>query len=281
MKPAFHKRAKPLLGTIVEIAIPYQDEVTFQRITDIAFRRIEEIHRAMSFHEAESDLRKLANARAGDIVAVSPDTWNTLQLALEIEAVSDAIFNVTIAPALVQSGQLPCPAPEKPAPTTLAHAVALDSDARVRVNERVWIDLGGIAKGYAVDAAVEALQTEVACGVVNAGGDLRVFGELHHTVSVRIPTAPNRAMPIAELTNLSVATSATYYSAADNIVGDRDAGSCQSVSVSVIAPTCAVADALTKILWLKNPESEAVKKVLSHFHANAALIDRAGQVTRI
>ena len=279
MTTPLRKRAKPLLGTIVEIAIPFADEVTFQRITNIAFRRIEQIHRAMSFHEAESDLRKLANARAGDVVTVSQDTWNTLQLALEIEAVSDAIFNVTIAPTLVQRGQLPCPNAENPAPTTLANCIALDNNSRVRIIERAWIDLGGIAKGYAVDAAVEALQTEVACGLVNAGGDLRVFGELNHLVSVRMPSTPDRVMLIAELTNRSVATSAKYYSAADNIVGNRDAGTCESVSV--IASTCAVADALTKILWLKNPGSMVVQKVLSHFQANAALIDDCGQVTRI
>jgi FAD:protein FMN transferase len=276
------KRAKPLLGTIVEIAIQTDDEVAFIEATDAAFARVEDIHRAMSFHERTSDLSAIVNAAPNTTLRISPDTWKTLSLSLEIEALSDGAFNPTVAPALVQRGVLPIPEHgEFPATSSsLADCISLEDNNHLRILKRVWIDLGGIAKGYAVDEAVAALQLHnVKAGVINAGGDLRVFGDLKHSVAVRVPSQPNQVLAIATLENLSCATSAMYFAAADTIVGTCDHA--QYESVSVIAPSCAVADALTKIVWLRNISSAEVIATLNHFDAHVALLDGAAQLTRL
>jgi FAD:protein FMN transferase len=276
------KRAKPLLGTIVEIAIQIDDELEFVKATDAAFARIAEIHHAMSFHEITSDLSAIANAAPNTTLRISPDTWKTLSLSLEIEALSNGVFNPTVAPQLVQRGVLPLPGNGGiPATTSsLADSISLEDNNHIRILKRVWIDLGGIAKGYAVDEAVAALQWHnVKAGVVNAGGDLRVFGDLEHTVAVRVPSQPNQVIVIAKLKKLSCTTSAMYYAAGEAIVGARD--DARYKSVSVIASPCAVADALTKIVWLKNINSAEVIATLNHFNAHAALLDGAGQLTRI
>lgn len=280
--PHLRKRAKPLLGTVVEIAIQNKDEVAFVIATDAAFARVEQMHRAMSFHEATSDLSAIANAAANTTLRISPDTWKTLLLSLEIEALSHGVFNPTVAPMLVQRGILPSPDNSEilAASSSLAETISLEDNNHVRILQRVWIDLGGIAKGYAVDAAVATLQAHgVKAGVVNAGGDLRVFGDLEHAVAVRVPSQPNQVIAIAKLKNLSCATTAMYYAAAETIVGTRDRA--QYESVSVIAPSCAVADALTKIVWLKNIGTAEVITSLNHFNAHVALIDGAGQLTRL
>ncbi len=277
------KRAKPLLGTIVEISIPSDDESAFVAATDAAFARIESIHRAMSFHESTSDLTAIANAMPGATIRVSPDTWATLSLALEIEAISNGVFNPTIAPALVQRGVLPPPVTrEFPSlSASLAESISLQTDHRIQILKRVWIDLGGIAKGYAVDEAVATLKAHgVSAGVVNAGGDLRVFGDLEHTVAVRLPSNPAMVLPIATLNNLSCATTAMYFANAETIVGIRDAAAQKYQSVSVIAQSCAVADALTKIIWLKDASSAEVVAALAHFSAHVALFNRDGQLIR-
>jgi FAD:protein FMN transferase len=276
------KRAKPLLGTIVEIAIQTDGEVTFIEATNAAFTRVEEIHLAMSFHERTSDLSAIANAEPNTTLRISPDTWKTLSLSLEIEALSHGAFNPTVAPALVQRGVLPPPGNgEIPAATSsLADSISLEDNNCLRILKRVWIDLGGIAKGYAVDEAVAALQLQnVKAGVVNAGGDMRVFGDLEHIVAVRVPSQPNQVIAIATLENLSCATTAMYFTEAETIVGTLD--HTQYESVSVIAPSCAVADALTKIVWLKSISSAEVIATLNHFDAHAALLDDAAQLTRI
>ncbi len=286
--PLFRKRAKPLLGTVVEIAISGVGENVFILATDAAFARVEAIHRAMSFHESTSDLTTIANAKAGQVFSVSPDTWKTLALALKMEAHSIGLFNPTIAPELVKRGILPSPIHNHyhhPMQSgSLKNSIALEDNFHIRIQNSVWIDLGGIAKGYAVDEAVATLAKHGALnGVVNAGGDLRVFGEIEHTVSVRVPCSPHMVLPVARLRNLSCATTARYYSAdtEGSIVGARSKTAANYDSVSVMSPSCAVADALTKVLWLGGPDSIEIREMLLHFKANAALIDLVGVLHRL
>lgn len=279
------RRAKPFLGTLVEIAASARSEAQFVQATDAAFERIAQVHRAMSFHEPSSDLRAIARAPSQSVLAIAPDTWNTLALALDMEAASDGIFNAAIAPALVSRGLLPPPdGAQTPQAPSLREGIALESDFGIRILAPVWIDLGGIAKGHAVDLAVAALTAQgIESGVVNAGGDLRVFGPLTQALSVRWPAHPTQAVTIARITDLSGATSGGYFLNVDaaaiahpGMVGHREGPSPDSVTV--IAPRCAVADALTKVLWLRGPDAQAV---LRRYDAQAVLIDRLGHITRI
>jgi thiamine biosynthesis lipoprotein len=116
---------------------------------------------------------------------------------------------------------------------------------------------GGIAKGHAVDLAIAALQqhgADSAC--VNAGGELRVTGAAPWPVAVRAPHDPARAGARLMLRDAALATSANYFSGprrdrgaeVSALVDGRNAralaGAC---SVTVHAPSCAVADTLTKV----------------------------------
>ena len=294
---SWRSRARPLLGTLVEITLPYDrhgGEAAFVNATDLAFSRIEAIHHAMSFHEATSDVRAIASAAAGDVVTVSPETWQVLLLAAEIERDSQGVFNVAIASELVARGQLPTPGAllNSPNATSLASSIALEPPDQISVLQPVWIDLGGIAKGYAVDAAVNALQkTGVSAGVVNAGGDLRVFGSARHRLALRIPAAPTVRIEVAELQDLSCATSGGYFSADSDadastlaahpaIVGNRAQAMVAVASVSVIAKRCAVADALTKVVWLRGIHDLMCADLLAQHSAHVVLLDAKGVVAR-
>ena len=289
MTVAWRTRVKPLLGTLVEISLPYADEAIFLRATELAFARVQAIHGAMSFHESTSDVRAIARARIGETVRVSTDTFETLLLALELENESKGAFNPTIAPELVARGLLPRPddLTPPPEPTTLATSIALSAPDVVRLLKPVWIDLGGIAKGYAVDAATVALQAAgVADGVVNAGGDLRVFGAARHTLSLRLPASPTINIDVSELRNLSCATSGGYLFDATlgthpGIVGARTSTAARAASVSVITRRCAVADALTKVLWLLGADDPVCIALLKRYEASAVLLDAEGAVTQI
>src|SRR5207237_9076434 len=90
---------------------------------------------------------------------------------------------------------------------------ALLSRSRVRLARAVRFDLGGIAKGFAVDRAVQILRrARLAFGLVNAGGDLRAFGNRRWPVHVRCPDAPGELLQLGSLSNGAVATSAVYFS---------------------------------------------------------------------
>lgn len=264
---ALHRRAQPGLGTLVDIQVQAPAALA-EAALDAAFRRVAEVHAAMSFHEAGSDLGRIARAAPGDVLSLSPDTGAVLALALALEAGSGGAFNPCIAPALVARGLLPAPDGEAPTgPPALADAIELLDGQRLRLRQRVWIDLGGIAKGHAVDAAVDALRAAGAeAGVVNAGGDLACFGALAHTVHVRDPRAPGQARPVARITDLAAATSAWLLAApqrrAAHLVAPTPSREPLDdnplMSVTVFAPRCALADALTKVVWWRGDAAAAL-----------------------
>ncbi len=298
MQGVTRRRAKPLLGTLVELSVAWglgtheakeAEEAEFVRATDAAWACLQAAHQAMSFHEAGSDVRAIARAAKGQVLRVADATWRTLALALEIELASGGVFNAAMAPVLVERGLLPHPeGAQVPLAHSLAEGLALEDDGEgeraVRILQPLWIDLGGIAKGLAVDDAVSALQ---ACGVpsgcVNAGGDLRVFGQASQRVSVRLPQSPTQVLSLADIQDMACASSGAYFLAGpaehSAMVGVRDAAlPAPPASVSVLAASCAVADALTKVVWLQGARAAPL---LARLQACAMVIDTQGRITHM
>lgn len=249
------RRAQPWLGTLVDITV--DDDAAPAAVT-AAFAAIALVHKLMSFHDPASDVARFNRAGAGDVVDIDPHTWTVLRLAAQVADASDGCFNVACAPRLVEWTYLPAPATPAPPFVPAVRAFELDAIGRVRKTADAWIDLGGIAKGYAVDLAIESLRLHgVDSACVNAGGDLRVIGAGPWPVVVR--AADSHAAIGAQLTlcDEAIATSANYFAAKLTPAGLKvsplvDGRSGQPVaaaaSVSVRAPSCAAADALTKVV---------------------------------
>jgi thiamine biosynthesis lipoprotein len=264
-----HRRARPLLGTLVELTARGPSLATLDAAVSGAFAEIEEVHRLMSFHEEDSELSRLNREAATRAVAVDRRTWEVLRLALEIAAASRGAFDPTIAPTLVRWGFLPplaAPAPREEAGGW--KAIRLLPGRRVLFRRPLWLDLGGIAKGYAVDRACAVLRAHgVRDFVVNAGGDLRV-GESPETVYVRDPAAPSTLLPLAVVRGAAVATSATYFARrlekeglVHPLVTPATLRPARlAASVSVIAPDCATADALTKVVAVRGALSSSLRR---------------------
>jgi thiamine biosynthesis lipoprotein len=206
---------------------------------------------------------------------VGADTWRVLRAALALARASEGGFDPTVGGRLVASRHLPMPVDADAVdPTADWRDVELGRDRRVRFRKPLWLDLGGIAKGYAVDRAVTALRAAgVHGGVVNAGGDLRVFGDALEVVHVRDPATPSHARPLLHLRDGAAATSAGYFSAHDGqsaLVGARHGGRLgQDVSATVCAPRAVWADALTKIVLA---DADAALPLLRRLRAQAALL---------
>lgn len=269
------RRAQPWLGTLVEITLAPDAAA---QAASAAFAEIALVHRLMSFHCADSDVARFNRAAVGAVIALDRHTWNVLHLADEVAQASSGCFDVACAPKLVEWRYLPAPvAPPPYVPGTRAYELL--AQCRVRKCAAAWIDLGGIAKGYAVDLAIRALEQHgVAGGCVNAGGDLRVFGAAAWPVSVRSPCDPAAAGARFELRDAAIATSATYFSAkrleagaaVSALVDGRDGRAITApVSVTVRAPTCAVADALTKVVMASG---DMRHPCISQFDAAAFII---------
>lgn len=274
------RRARPLLGTVVEIAAEGEAH-TLPKAIEAAFAAIAGVQRLMSFHDSGSDLSRINAAAAGLEIAVDRQTFRVLEFAHELSDASDGAFDVTIAPSLVESGFLPERAGEPILRGATYRDLQILPGHRVCWRRKGWADLGGIAKGYAVDCAVAALRSEgVTTAVVNAGGDLRCFGQ-PQPIYVRHPSVPESLVSLDRLTDSAVATSAGYFSRTEkdgrevDPLVDPEQGRCTTwdASISVVASDGMTADALTKIVRLS---PDTAPGILDRFGAQAIVIDCDG-----
>lgn len=265
------RRARPALGTLVEMCVEGLDDVAALHAIDAAFAEVAQIHRLMSFHAVDSDLARLHRARAGTRVRVDARTRDVLACALRVAEASGGVFDPTVAAEQVARGYLPRPASAFiPDPNANWRDIELAGDAIV-LHKSLWIDLGGIAKGYAVDRAVEIL---VAAGAtqarVNAGGDLRIAGARAETVHVR--DAHGRLDAVVELADAALASScsAVRGDTAAHLHGVNRRALDGAVTVSVVALDCMLADALTKVVLACG---KACFGLFEEFGADACLHD--------
>lgn len=267
------KRMRPLLGTFVEITAT---GTAAQDAIESAFAEIACIEAKMSYYNPSSDISRI-NALVPDTpLKVDPQTWQILRMCEEFSRLSDGLFDITVAPRLIQMGYLPSSVHQKA--TGNWKDILLLDEGYIRVIRPVCIDLGGIAKGYCVDRAIEVLHTYgLQSASVNAGGDLRLFGPNAEPLYIRHPSFPEQTIPVTELHNGAAATSAGYYS--QKMLNDtpvtplihpktRVPLPCDC-SVTVLSPSCMVSDALTKIV---HADPAGAKEVLDHYRARALLL---------
>lgn len=276
--PRLVERARPLLGTRVAIRVRGLPEARAHRAIDAAFREIQQIHARMSFHEPGSDLSRLNREAFHGPVAVDPRTMEVLRWSRRMAERSRGCFDITVAAQLVAWGTLPPPdCPHRPDPEGSWRDVELLTNGMVRFHRPVWIDLGGIAKGYAVDRAVTCLRAwGVPEGCVNAGGDLRVWGP--RLERIRLDWTPSTApvVPILELENGSVASSSGCPDRrhlrsplrGPHVHGRERRPVGARAFVAVVAERCVLADALTKVVLAQGTRSE---HALRHYGASAHL----------
>lgn len=216
------RRARPWLGTLVDIGVPTGCDAALEA----AFDAVALAHRLMSVQDAGSDLSRAHAAAVGVPVAIHRWTAEVLRLSQDLQARSEGLFDVARG-----TGRW------------ALHPEQDDADpCLVRLDANTRLDLGGIAKGWAVDQAVRAARAAGAAAVwVNAGGDLRTEG-----VTVPVRLRDERAGGVHQWLQLRDGAIAT----SDFTPGARSelAGTLRAAHVSVAAPECVWADALTKVL---------------------------------
>jgi thiamine biosynthesis lipoprotein len=257
------RRARPLLGTYVSISLQGPEAAETRRAIEAGFAAVADIHRLMSFHEPGSDVSRLNRDACDRPVEVDRRTFAVLARSTELSAESGGAFDVTVAPLLVASGFLPAPDhTSAPDPDATWRDIEFLAPDRVRYRRPLWIDLGGIAKGYAVDSAMEAIAAgpDAQCAV-NAGGDLRISGPAAERVLLRAGQAPDGAVPVVEIENGSLASSSGrgFIPAKGPHIDPRQGRSIGTRSfVSVVAESCMIADGLTKIVLVRRANSGAI-----------------------
>jgi thiamine biosynthesis lipoprotein len=262
------RRCRPLLGTYVEVTADDVEHV------EAAFAAIARIHALMSAHESNSDISRINRLGHAGAVEVSNETRDVLERSLAWSQLSNGIFDIVRAGAQSLASRRIPRHEDQPAPEAAdSSALALSANA-VRLLAPACLDVGGIAKGFAVDQAVAAMRRAGAArGLVNAGGDLFAFGPEPRSAAVVHPQTRVPAVEV-ELIECGLATSALLGDGS----GDHLPSGTDWMSVTVRAQSACDADALTKIAWAAPAR---LGELLNHWEAVAFGIRPNGLVEAI
>jgi thiamine biosynthesis lipoprotein len=235
------RRQLPVMGTFADLAVVHTSRRSAHRALDAACAELVRVDETMSRFRPDSDIGRL-NA-ADSAVRVGAPTAEVLAASLRWRRASAGQFD-------------PC----------LGGSLALDG-ARASAEGRV--DLGGIAKGFAVDRAVDALRRHgITQALVNAGGDLYALGASENgdpwRIGVRDPHDPRRITTTLEVADRAVATSGDYLQPGhliDPRTGRPYAGPRHSLTIA--AATCMDADAAaTALFGLAGADAAAVLRTV-------------------
>ncbi|HNS21277.1 MAG TPA: FAD:protein FMN transferase [Sedimentisphaerales bacterium] len=273
-----------VMGTFSRVVAIARSERAARACIDAAFDVQDRIESLMSYHRDDSELNQVNRYAAEKRVAVNPMTFEVLREAARFSKLSDGTFDVTVGP-LVDLWRAAGESNQPPSEEALAEArrkvgfqkMILDEKTMtVRFTEQgMRIDLGGIAKGYAVDKAVEAMKKRGAVGgMVDLGGNIRCFGRAPKgqekwRIGVQDPNVtpddlnPSKYLLVLELGDASVATSGDYrrFSVVEghkqsHILDTHSGrGADKLVSDTIIAPDAISADALSTAVNILGPEA--------------------------
>ncbi len=289
-----------VLGPIVlraTVVAPPEGGVDPEAAFARAVAEVRRLNDLLSRYQEESEVLRINAAGPETWTDVSPVTWRVLVEAMRYHRLSDGAFDVTVGPLvtyykpLMKAEAEGEPVRVFPGEAWIRSAlervgsrhVRLDEDRRrVRLDrDGMALDFGAIAKGYAVDRAIEVLQAEgIRDAYVEIGGEVRTIGRHPEgrpwRIRVQDPRRPgDRAAPglaVIETTDRAVATSGNYeqffafedrrYS---HIVDPRTGLPVANdlVGVTVLAPTCLQADALATALSVLG--MDAGRKLLDLF----------------
>jgi len=219
-------RSIPVMGTVAEVIVVHDSQAEAQAAIDLAFDRLRWVDRTMSRHQSTSDIGRANAGASREPVAVHPATTMVVAEALRWASITDGAYDPGMARVseVWDVGHRSAPPPPEAyrrlAGRHFYRQVGVDRYRGAPVlsydHPDVALDLGGIAKGYGVDLAIEALRSAgIRDAVVNAGGDLYALGRSADgdawRVGVRSPANPSRIEREIALTDEAVATSGDYF----------------------------------------------------------------------
>ncbi len=278
-KPALirYEFSQAHMGTLFRVVLYAPDAATAAAASNAAFGRIAKLDDTMSDYRPSSELRRICRAAGGPPVRVSEDLYRVLAASQELARRTDGAFDITIGP-VVQLWRRARRRHDLPEAGRLAEArrrvgfemLRLDPAKRTAqlLRKGMLLDLGGIAKGYAADRALEVLkQHGIQSALVAASGDIAVSAPPPGKNGWRVGIAPlespeRNPSRYLLLRNAAVSTSGdaeqhvdiggTRYS---HIVDPRTGMALTGRhSVTVVAPSATTTDSLATAISVLGPE---------------------------
>jgi len=288
------RREEAIMGTAVHVELWSDDRTAGEAAIDAVMEEMHRIDRTMSPHKADSELSIINREAAQHAVPLSDEMVRLIARAIDFSELSGGAFDITYAAV----GQLyDYRQGIKPSEESLARAQAsvgyrhliLDRTARTLrfAREGVRIDLGGFAKGHAVDNSVAILRRH---GIVNAtvaaGGDSHVMGERGGrpwTIGIRDPRRPGEVVAVLPLQDVSISTSGDYERFFEqdgvrchHLIDPKTGKSPSSLrSVTILADDGLTTEGLSKCLFVMGLE-RGMRLIESQPGVDAVVVDASG-----
>ena len=263
-----------LMGTSMQVQAIGGDEASRRAAIDEAFAAMAEVDRLMSNYRSDSELSRVNRDAPLGPVVVSDPLLRVIEAGQRVSAASNGAFDMTVGP-LVQLWGFRTKTPHIPSSAELAAVRPLVGYRNVIVDAPhhtirfarpgMEIDLGGIAKGFAVEVAANVLRRRGLTGFIDAGGNQYMLGtppgKSSWTVGIKNPDAVDRLIGVIDVKGGSVSTSADYANflvAAGRTYGHLlDPHTLQpsnaSLSATIVSEDGTLADAMSKAAFVLGP----------------------------
>lgn len=266
-------REAAIMGTRIAVELWHEDPAAAGAAIDAVMTEMRRIDELMSHYRPESQLSRVNREAGSGPVRVDPELARLVARALEFSELTGGAFDISYASVgyLYDYREHRRPTDEQiqqALPGVNWRHIEVDAAAStIRfLRPGMRIDLGGIAKGHAVDRATAILRARgVAHASITAGGDSYLLGDRRGrpwVVGIRHPDDPGRVIARIPLADAAISTSGDYERYFDeggvrhhHIIDPKTGRSATGVrSVTIIAPTSTLAEGLTKGVFILGPE---------------------------
>lgn len=266
------------MGTSFTLVVYGQKSTYLQEVASQVFQEMDDLDDQMSNYKSNSELSSINREAARHAVMVEPRLFKLIQASLQYSRQTDGAFDITVGPLMKAwgffrgQGRLPSKSELAEVLRRIGYQhVKLDDSARtIRFDQPgIEIDLGAIAKGYAVDRAVEVLRDNGISQALISSGTSSLYalgsppGEHGWKISVRNPLDTSKAACVLKLQNLSLAVSGDYekfFKLGDKIyahIMDPHTGMPveNMLSTAVVSPSATDSDALSTSFYVEGPNA--------------------------
>jgi len=292
----WHTREEAIMGTAVRVELWHLDAATARAAMSAVMDEMHRIDALMSPYKPDSELSLINREAVQRPVAIGKEMFDLIARSIDFSKLSGGAFDITFSSVgyLYDYREHYKPTDEqiaKALPGINYRHLQLDPKARTIHYARpgVRIDLGGIAKGHAVDNCIAILKGRgITNAIVTAGGDSRLLGDRRGrpwNVGIRDPRRGGEVVAVLPLADVAISTSGDYERFFEedgvrhhHIINPKTGKSATGVrSVTVIGPDGITTEGLTKSVFVKGPK-EGMRLIESLKGIDAIIIDDAGRM---
>ena len=301
-RTGLYERTGLMMGTVVRVKVA--DRIKpgsgVDRAIEKAFIRMREVDESMSAYNSNSELNRINRLGPGQMTGVSDGLLEIVRKSAEISNISSGAFDITAGPLVELWGfGKDDTTKETPSSKQIEAVLLMVNYRNIIIDEKhkkiglkkagMKIDLSSIAKGYAVDKAIEVLREEgIENAIVEAGGDLYCLGRglrgVPWVIGIKDPRRPGQVIASFKLTDRACATSGDYENffitqgrRFSHLIDPRTGRPVQNglLSVTVLAPTCLEADGLATAIFILG-KKEGLKLINNLDRIEAIIISQQG-----